>query len=659
MSDVAELIQAAVKLHQGGQLERARQMYQQILTQDPRNANALNLFGLVGWQTGQFAEAVEHLQKAIAIDSSQAAFFGNLAEARRGLGQFAEAIQAYEQAARMQPNTVIIHLNLGTVLQQAGQVDQSIASYGRALELDPQNTPARYHLGTAFEQQGKLHPAGSCYQQILDVEPDHVPSLVSLAGLRKKQGNLGAAAMLYERALKLEPKRAVRHFDRGNVYQLDRNWTEAIACYRTALELEPDYAAALCNLANALREDGQLDEALIHARRAVELLPQSAEAHSNLGVVFHDSGRLAEAQSRFERAMQLDPSKPEFPLNLGTLFKDQGHVDRAIEEYDRALQLQSDYGQALCSRGMALLSLGRFAAGWAGYEHRIGLPQFDTFALAQPWWDGGPLAGRTLLVHCEQGLGDTLQFIRYLKLVRERAGDGKIIVAAQGPLLPLLAQSGFSNLVSREQPLPPFDVHVPLMSLPMLFKTEIETIPREIPYLAVDPVRVVHWHDALTKYQGIKVGIAWQGRKTYRDDRRRSIPLLSFAPLADVSGVQLVSLQKGPGVEQVEAVAGRFEVRQLGDAFDSAGGAFMDAAAVMKNLDLVVTSDTAIAHLAGALGVRAWVALSRAPDWRWMLDREDSPWYPGMRLFRQSRQDQWSDVFQRIAGELRSFSHST
>jgi tetratricopeptide (TPR) repeat protein len=664
MSDVPQSLQRAVTLHRGGQLEQARQLYEQIIEQDPRHANALNLLGLVGWQTGHFAEAVEYLQRAIALDASQAAYFGNLAEARRGLGQLPEAIECYREAARLQGGVAVVHLNLGVLLQQTGQIDEAIVNYRRALALAPQKVPARYHLGAALAQQGQLDAAGTCYEQVLELEPNHVQSLLGLAGIRKKQGNLKAAAASYERALSLDPANSVAHFHLGNVRQRERRFADAVACYRKALEISPDDAGTICNLGNALHEMGQLDEAFEYAQRAAEMRPHSAVAQSNLGANLQDLGRLDEAQLRFGRAIELEPDRAEFHHNLGSVLRDQGQATRAIEEFDRALELQAEFPQAHCSRGTALLTLGEFGPGWAEYEYRIGLPQYDTCSFPQPRWDGTPLQGRTLLIHCEQGRGDTFQFIRFVKLARERAGNGKVIVAAQQPLVPLLAGSGYSPVVTRDPPLPHFDVHVPLMSLPLVLGIALENLPHEVPYLAADPKGIEHWRKRLeanlqSPRSGLfLVGICWQGRPEFRFDRLRSIPLASFAPLAAVPGVRLISLQKGPGVDQLGGPGAKFPIVDLGDDFDR-DAAFLDAAAVMNHLDLVISSDTAIAHLAGALGVRVWAALSLAPDWRWLFDREDSPWYPTMRLFRQERLGDWSGAFERMAGELRKLASTT
>jgi hypothetical protein len=332
---------------------------------------------------------------------------------------------------------------------------------------------------------------------------------------------------------------------------------------------------------------------------------------------------------------------------LGSALQNQGKLEAGLACLDRALRLDPHNAPALASRGVILLSQGNFAAGWVGYDYRQGY--LDCQTLPQPMWDGSPLAGRTLLIQCEQGFGDTLQFIRYVKMIEPR--DGQLIVSAQRELMSLLAQSGYARLVAHGEALPPFDVHLPLLSLPRIFGTTLDTVPSKVPYLTADPQRISNWRETFKGYSGLKVGISWQGRKTFPGDRVRSLPLENFAPLAQVPGVQFFSLQKAPGSEQLPPFADRYGVVDLSPALET----FLDTAAAMLNLDLVVTSDTAVAHLAGALGVPVWVALSRVPDWRWLLERSDNPWYPTMRLFRQTRLGDWPPVFQAIAEELAKF----
>ena len=424
-----------------------------------------------------------------------------------------------------------------------------------------------------------------------------------------------------------------------------------------AVERDPSNAGAFLNLGNTLYLLGRLDQAAAALQRCLQRAPEHGAAHGNLGVVLQDLGRFEEAQACYERAVELNGDQAMVHANLGTLLKDRGQLTAALDCFAQALAIQPDCKPALCGRGTVLLSQGDFAAGWADYESRIGCQQFNTLQFSQPRWDGSPLADRTLLIHCEQGLGDTFQFVRYLKLVAQRAR--KIVVACEPQLIPLLSTSGVPGLVDRKGPLPPFDVHAPLMSLPLISGTTVDTIPRDMPYLAVDEGRIAKWRRELSRYEGLKVGIAWQGAKSFARDRTRSVPLEQFAPLAKVHGVYLFSLQKGQGSEQLATLADRFHVIDLAHDLDPAGEAFLDTAAVMRCLDLVVTSDSAPAHLAGALGVKVWVALARVPEWRWMLERADSPWYPTMRLFRQRQSGDWPAVFATMTDELAKLAGGT
>jgi tetratricopeptide (TPR) repeat protein len=652
MSEIDELLRRGQALHQEGQLDAARAIYDQLLAQLPNSAPLLNLRSLLARQLGNPADALHYSRRALAIDPTQAAYHANLAEAHRASGGISDAIECYRAAILRQPQAAVAHLNLGLLLEQNRQVHEALACFARAADLAPHECLTRYHLAEALERQKRLAEAIPHYEAALHANPMHLTSLVHLASIRKQQREFAAAEALLWRAAAIEQAKPQLFLDLGNVLQLQQKWQEAAIQYRRALKLSPGYFEAWCNLGNALREAGQLHEARQVAEQAVALTPNSAAAHSNLGVVLQDVGELELACYHQKKSLEYEAGIPALHNNLATLLKRLGHVDEALAGYQRALELDPCYAQALCSQGMARLSLGDFKRGWAGYEFRIGLPQFGTYNLPEPRWNGGPLNGRTLLIHAEQGLGDTFQFIRLLKPTIERAGDARVILAVQEQLLPILSLSGFANLVPRQLPLPPFDVHTPLLSLPHTLGIELETIPADIPYLAVEQARVGRWRNELLQYDGFKVGIAWQGRPTFREDRERSIPVQEFAPLAGIPGVRLMSLQQGPGREQLTENKLGFSVIELPQTVDRPGEAFLDSAAIMQSLDLVVTSDTATAHLAGALGVPVWVALSFAPDWRWLQSRSDSPWYPTMRLFRQRTFGQWSPVFSEIGREL-------
>jgi hypothetical protein len=305
---------------------------------------------------------------------------------------------------------------------------------------------------------------------------------------------------------------------------------------------------------------------------------------------------------------------------------------------------------------LAFLVRGDFERGWQENEARWQCKDFNPRNFKPPRWDGGSLEGRRILLHAEQGFGDTFQFVRYARLVKEERG-GRVILWCPRPLAPLMNQCPYLDKVTIEgEKLPEFDCHLPLLSSPKLFGTTLATVPCQTPYLYAKPDLIQSWREELSYIQAFRIGINWQGNPRYRGDRHRSIPLEQFAPLAKVPGVRLVSLQKGLGTEQIDKVAGKLSVTTLGAHRDEAAGAFMDTAAVLMNLDLIVSSDTSLVHLAGGLGVPIWIALPWAADWRWLLQREDVPWYPTMRLFRQREPGDWTEVFTRIANELQGFA---
>jgi len=424
------------------------------------------------------------------------------------------------------------------------------------------------------------------------------------------------------------------------------------------------------------------------------LNPNFAEACNNLGSALQHQDKLDEAIGCYQQAVRLKPSYAEAWTHLANLHWEQSRFDEALACYAKAISCRADLADAHFNRSRLFLLLGDWGRGWPEYEWRWQTKAFPRQAFQQPRWDGSDLKGRTILVDAEQGLGDTLHFVRYLPLVKQRGG--RVNFLCQPPLLPLLASvQAIDHLLSQGSQLPAFDVQTPLVSLPGIFHTSLAAFPAPVPYLHADAELVKHWksrksevgsrkseHLHLTSDIGHRtsdflVGITWQGNPAFLHDRQRSIPLVHFAPLAQVEGVQLISLQKGAGTDQLKqlriADCGLRIERQetkpllesairnpqsaildLGSRLDEASGAFMDTAAIMTHLDLVISSDTAVAHLAGALGIPVWVALPMAPDWRWLLGREDSPWYPTMRLFRQTRYGQWEDVFDRLAEELKA-----
>lgn len=425
----------------------------------------------------------------------------------------------------------------------------------------------------------------------------------------------------------------------------------AEAKYREALRVEPGSANAWCYLGMVCHDTGRFADAEAAYQKAIVIQSDFAVAHNNLGNSLSAQGRTDDALASYRRAVEIKPDYANAFSNMAKALILAGELDEAMANLERVLRTEPDHAEAHKNFAVLLLLHGDFERGWPEYEWRWQTRGVSLPPLTQPRWDGSPLAKRSIMLYAEQGLGDTIQFVRYASLLKEQGAD--VTFASQGPLLSLLRTCrGIDTLLARDEPLPATDVYAPLMSLPGILGHTLDDFPSNVPYLSADPKLVPHWERRLKPIEAFKIGIVWQGNPKHELDRLRSIPLERFAPLGDLRGVQLVSLQRGAGVEQLEAVGDRLPVIDLGRELDEKTGAFMDTAAVMTQLDLVITADTAAAHLGGALGVPVWLALCMVPDWRWQLDGETTPWYPTMRLFRQTKPGDWQAVFQRIAQEV-------
>jgi tetratricopeptide (TPR) repeat protein len=568
----------------------------------------------------------------------------------QALDQPAEAEKAYRAAVRLRPDDAEVQFALGSLQDKRGRRKEAMASYRQIIQVRPDHAEARVRLGIALAERGELDEAIAQLRAACCHAPGLAKAHNNLGVALAQRGLVGEAVAAFQEALRLQPDYAAAAYGLGNALGTQRRHAAAVVHYRTALRLQPDFPEAHNNLGLALLEIGALDEAVVVLRQGVRLRPKAAEAHNNLGLALAALGQFAAAETCYEEALRLKPGYAEAHNNLASAYKEQMRLGEALASYDAALRLESDSASAHWNRSLALLQGGDFERGWAEYEWRWRRSGSKPRQLPKPAWDGTRLAGRTLLVYAEQGWGDMMQFLRYAPLAA-RTG-GRVVVECPAPLAPLFATcAGIERVVVEGEPLPAFDCHAALLSLPRLMKTTLATVPAVVPYLSATAERVAAWGPRLP--QGVfKIGVVWQGNPRHRWDRHRSVPLTQLAPLAQVPGVQLISLQKGAGSEQVAEAAGVCPVLVL-DGLDEDGGAFLDTAAVLKHLDLVVTVDTALAHLAGALGVPVWLALSVLADWRWLREREDTPWYPGMRLFRQRTLGAWDEVFQRMAGELR------
>ncbi len=601
---------------------------------------------------GRQAALAERLAgKALELSPSHAGVWRLLAEARRAQGKHEEGLAAREHLVRLIPEQPDVHFDVVIALLEAGREDAALAQLAEVLRRWPGHVEALLQAGVLLAQRGRLAEALSHLERAVQQDGGHARARNNLGVALAQAGRHQEAVGQLQEAWRLEPGYAEAGYNLGNVLGGMNRRDEAIAAYRKALGQRPDHYGVLNNLGLLLQETHRPGEACVLLRQAVRLRPQSPEAHNNLGLALADMGRFEQAELCYYEALRLEPGYAEGHTNLGCALKEQGRVEEALACFDMALRLQPESRSSRYNRGLTLLQAGRWQEGWRDYEWRWGRKGMPERPMERPRWDGSAPAGKTVLAWCEQGLGDAIMCVRFAGLLQERGA--RVVLECPGLLLPLFSGcAGIDGLVAEGQPLPPHDAQVPLMSLPGLLGVTPANVPGRVPYLSAEPERVQAWRRRLLENGKVRVGIVWQGNVHFAWDRWRSVPLEQFAGLAGVEGVELVSLQKGPGAEQLEGLRGRFSVTLL-EGLDGAGGGVLDTAAVMSCLDLVACVDTAAGHLAGALGVPVWLALSALSDWRWLRGRQDTPWYPSMRLFRQRRLGEWDEVFSRMVGELR------
>jgi tetratricopeptide (TPR) repeat protein len=671
--------------HRQGRLKEAEALYRQALAAAPTHVHATHYLGMVAFQSGRPFEALELLSLAVAADDRTPEIHANRAMVLRHINRRAEALAAYDRVLALFPNYSPAFIDRGALLMELGKPLDALASYEaalrlhaddadalngrasallaldcaaealaaceRAVALEPNNASVWYNRGRALHSIGDRERAVHSFDKAIAIESGlaavaaHISRAEALLELKRPADALRSL----ERAIELQPDSAGAYSDRGAALLDLRRPQEALASCDTAIALAPGFAAAHVNRAAALNELGRPEEALKSCRTAIALQPDFVGAYVNGGVALNDLQRPDEAVEMCDRAIALDAGVALAHLNRGQALHELALPDEALASYERAMELAPDLAAPYFNSSLCYLQTGRFEQGWRLYEWRKRLPAAGpAFAGPQPRWTGKEdIEGKTLFLYSEQGLGDTIQFCRYAKLVEARGA--RVIMLVQPALLQLL--SGLSStirVIAERRSLPDIDYHCALMSLPQAFATTFEDIPGENPYLFADQDRVLQWRERIGS-AGFTIGICWQGRK-HHADIGRSFPLTMFTRISKIEGVRLVSLQKGPGTEQLDSIAQHMAVERLGEAYDM--GSFMDTAAVMQNLDLVITSDTSIAHLAGALGRRTFVVLKHVADWRWFVDREASPWYPRHRLFRQSGRGDWQSAFDAVYEEI-------
>lgn len=516
------------------------------------------------------------------------------------------------------------------------------------------DTASLMEAAAAMHRQGQFGPASGLYSEVLRRDPNHAEAYHQLGLIAMQVRQPEKAAELFARALGAGPPTAAMYANFGEALMALGRRSEAIEQYIRAVALQPDLAEAYSRRGDAELALGQVGAARASFEAALARKPGLASAHLGLGGALSAEGQFDAALAAFEAAAAFNPGSLAAHFNRGNVLRALGRVDEAIASYDAAIALNPDFAIGHHNRAFCLLQAGRLAEGFAAYEWRAKCPTFEDprYGLPNRWTGSEDLAGQRLFIFPELFLGDVIQFSRYATMAAARGA--KVMLGAPRALHGLLrGLTGEIDLVD-EGATPEFDLQAPSMSLPHAFGTTLESLPGAARYISADPARVAKWRERIGP-EGLKIGVVWQGStQPYALPLARSFPLAMLAGMAAIPDVRLISLQKVNGLEQLDALPPAMVVETLGDDFDPGPDMFVDTAAAMMACDLVITPDTSTAHLAGALGVRTWVALPYVADWRWLMGRADSPWYPNTRLFRQTERGVWDSVFAEMAATLRA-----
>jgi tetratricopeptide (TPR) repeat protein len=626
LAELGEPLMLAAEHYNAGRPQQASALCADILAVQPDHLSALHLASVIALSQGCMEEGRELLGRVFALDPNHVPALSTLGDALAVKGEHEGAVAVFQRSVALRPLDARLHSKLGVALSELSRFPEAEAAYRGALALDSNLIQTRFNLATSLAAQKRLIEAEQMYRTVIARDPDHRGTWINLGNLLADQNKREEAVSAYRKALREHPR--------------DDD------CQASAPGIA---AAALTNLAGCLSELGRQDEAMEACQRALSLDATYAPACSNLGMILGAQGEFEDAVTAHRRAVAADPDYAKGHANLAVALRVIGALDEALTASHRAVALDPVDPLIRFNHAHALLMNGHLASGFEelrwGKTCRDASERYPSFA--EPEWQGEAFAGCTLLLYADAGFGDTLQFLRYLPMVAEKGGS--IVLQVQPPLVPLLSAQANVTVVPRGEPLPRFDLHCPLIDLPRVFGTTLDTIPAAIPYLQPDSVKLSQWRRVLDETNVLRVGVVWSGNPNHKGDHLRSIAAEKLLHRLVMSGVKLYSLQKDSRAADAPAVAalGR-DIVDLAPAF----GDFSDTAAAVVALDLIITVDTSVAHLAGALGRPVWMLLPYALDWRWLRDREDTPWYPTMRLFRQCTPLMWDDVIARVSAEL-------
>ncbi len=670
----------------------ARASYDAAIEIDPKFAEAHNNLATLLKNNQLTDHALAHLTTAVRLEPDKAAYGCNLASVLRDAGRMEDAIAAYEQVLKYNPNHEQSLLGMGDVLQGSGSHDRALACYDGIIAKTDTNPEAHLRRGDALQKLGRLGDAIASYESALRMQPQYAKAWFAFGNLRADQGDLRLAVDCYQQALQIDAAYVEAHNNLGVTYKDQDRIAEARLCYDRALQLNPQFVEAHYNLANLLHEQGECESAISHFKQALNLDPHHLRAMTNLGVALKDDGRLDEAIDCYERVLATEPQNIEACTNLGVALEQQGHIGRAVDCYGRVIEhatrtaTRDESGNDIRSnapagnaagshpdgiaetrfnRSLAWLLAGNFKQGWPEYESRW-LSEFEPRSFVEPAWDGSTLAGQKLLVYGEQGVGDEIMFSACIPKVLQQTAA--CVIECDTRLVPLFKRSfPDSQVVARPIPrdshsrkvIPNVDLQVAMGSLPGLVLPNADDEDVPFRFLQPDQQRIAHFKNQLQRKPQLRIGISWRGGKNRNAKRKRSITLEQWMPIFNVPGASFVNLQYGDCQSELSKMHENdfATIQSLPDCDPLAN--LDDFAALIAALDLVISIDNTTVHMAGALGTPVWTLLPFVPDWRWQLERSDSPWYPGMRLFRQPSAGDWPAVIEQVAAELSTLIHDS
>jgi tetratricopeptide (TPR) repeat protein len=619
---------------------------------NPGTPDYYNSLGLLYASRQQHQNAILTFQKALDLDPGCAEAFYNQALSMTAQGSIDEAIDNYSRAIGLNPDFQEAYYNLGNLYKRIGSIEKSMANYSMSIKINPNFPEAHNNLGLCLHAIARYEKAIKSFETAIDLQPGYAEAYNNLGLTLQEQGQWDLAIARFEKAIALKPAHGGAHYNLGFALDEIGKLDAAESHYRRAIQLKPDFADAHNNLGAILKRQGRTDEAIAHYRAALKHNPGKAEICNNLGNALKKGDRIDEALEMYQRALAVQPDYAEAYNNMGVALQARGNYTAALANYEKALEFKPEFAEAHFNRSTIDLLQGNFSRGWRGYEWRLNKRHWqDVYPIRHklPRWDGSVFQGKRLLVYGEQGFGDTIQFVRYLPQVK--ALGGTVILETRNPLRTCLQSvDGIDEIIDQSavgDPAKGCDLVVPLLSLPGIFGTDLQSIPARIPYLYPEAAKVAYWKKRIRGSE-FNVGLVWAGNPDQENDHMRSMALGNLMVLADIPGLQLFGLQKGPAAAQLTEMPAATGLVDLGSELED----FSDTASAMANMDLIISVCTATTHLAGALGLPVWTLLSHAPDWRWMLDRNDSPWYPTMRLFRQKTAGDWHGVMDEVCAVL-------